>query len=126
MRVLISGASGFLGRALTSALRQSGDEPAALVRRGPRAGEVKWDPNGTLDPAKLAGHDAVVHLAGKNVAGRWTEAFKREVRESRVNGPRPLAAAAADSFRRTGQPRVFVSASGAGYYGNRGDELLTE
>ncbi len=115
-----------LGQALTRALQQSGDQPIALVRRGPRANEVQWDPNAPLDSTKLMGCDAIVHLAGKNIAGRWTEELKREVRDSRINGTRTLATAAADSFRRTGQPRVFVSASGAGYYGNRGDELLTE
>ncbi len=126
MRILISGASGFLGSALTRALSAAGHQPVALVRREPRADEVQWDPEQPLDPAKLAACDAVVHLAGKNIAGRWTERFKREVLESRVHGTRTLATAAAESFRRTGQPRAFVSASGIGYYGNRGDELLTE
>jgi uncharacterized protein (TIGR01777 family) len=126
MRILISGASGLLGSALTYALKAGGHEPIALVRHESRADEVQWDPEQPLDPAKLAGCDGVVHLAGKNIAGRWTEQFKREVLESRVHGTRTLATAAAESFRRTGQPRAFVSASGAGYYGNRGDELLTE
>lgn len=126
MRVLISGASGLLGGALTHALRSEGDETVALVRRTPRHGELQWDPRQPLNPMKLAGCDAVVHLAGKNIAGRWTEAFKREVLESRALGTQTLATAAAESFRLTGQPRVFVSASGVGYYGNRGDELLTE
>jgi len=126
MRILISGASGFLGQALTRALRESGHEPVALVRRAARGDEIQWDPERPLDPAKLTGCDAVVHLAGKNIAGRWTTKFKQEVLASRVRGTRTLAAAAGESFRRTGQPRVFVSASGVGYYGNRGDELLTE
>jgi hypothetical protein len=126
MRVLISGASGLLGTALTRALRDAGDRTIALVRRPARDGEVQWDPRQPLDSEALAGCDAVVHLAGKNIAGRWTEAFKREVLESRVIGGQTLATAAAESFRRTGLPRVFVSASGVGYYGNRGDELLTE
>jgi len=126
MRVLISGASGLLGRALVRALQQANHETVALVRRPPHGAEVQWDTGAPLDPAKLAGFDAIVHLAGKNVAGRWTEAFKRELRDSRVNGTRTLATAAAEGFRCSGLPRVFVSASGAGYYGNRGDELLTE
>ena len=126
MRILISGASGLLGTALTRALKPSGHQCVALVRREARGDEVQWDPEQPLDPAKLSGCDAVVHLAGKNIAGRWTEKFKREVLESRVSGTRTLATAAAESFRRTGQPRVFVSASGVGYYGDRGDELLTE
>jgi uncharacterized protein len=126
MRVLISGASGFLGTALARQLRQFGHQSIALVRRQPRGTDVQWDPEQSLDPAKLAGCDAVVHLAGKNIAGRWTEEFKRALLDSRVTGTRTLATAAGESFHRTGQPRVFVSASGVGYYGERGDELLTE
>lgn len=126
MRVLISGASGFLGQALTRALQLAGHQVVALVRRSPRADQMPWDPEQPLDPTKLAGRDAVVHLAGKNIAGRWTEKFKQQVLDSRVHGTRTLATAAAESFRRSGQPRVFVSASAAGYYGDRGDELLTE
>jgi uncharacterized protein len=126
MRVMISGASGLLGTALTRGLQSDGHETVALVRRIPREGEVQWDPRQPLDPAKLAGCDGVVHLAGKNIAGRWTERFKQEVLESRTVTTRTLATATVGSFRRTGQPRVFVSASGVGYYGNRGDEVLTE
>jgi uncharacterized protein (TIGR01777 family) len=126
MRVLISGASGLIGRALTPALISAGHTPVALVRRAPRANEVQWNPGERLDPKKLAGADAIVHLAGKNVAGRWTEKFKQEVLESRVQGTRTLANAAAESYRQSGQPRIFISASGISYYGNRGDELLTE
>lgn len=126
MRVLISGASGLLGTALTRALREQKHEANALVRRDPRPGEVQWDPMQPLDPAKLASYDAIVHLAGKNIAGRWTPAFKREVMESRTQGTRTLANAAAESFRHSRQPRVLVSASGVGYYGDRGDQILTE
>jgi len=126
MRVLISGASGLLGTALTQTLRQAGHTTKALVRRDARADEVRWEPGKMLDPAKLAGCDAVVHLAGKNIAGLWTAKFKRELLESRVEGTRTLANAAGGSYRQTGQPRIFISASGVGYYGNRGDEVLTE
>ncbi len=126
MRVLISGASGLLGTALTSALREQGHDPVALVRRAAGPGEVQWDPDQALDPAKLADSDAVVHLAGKNIAGLWTAKFKQEVRQSRIRGTSTLATATAESHRRSRTPRVFVSASGAGYYGNRGEELLTE
>lgn len=126
MRVIISGASGLLGTALTRALRSEGHETIVLVRRSPNPGEVQWDARQPLDPARLAGCDAVVHLSGKNIAGLWTAKFKREVLESRSLTTRILANAAAESFRRTGQPRTFVSASGVGYYGNRGDEVLTE
>src|SRR5271165_554530 len=126
MRVLIRGASGLIGQALTRALTARGHEPVALVRRAPREGEVQWSPGEPLDPEKLAGCDAVVHLAGKNIAGYWTEKFKQEVRDSRVRGTQTLANAAAGSYRQSGQPRVFLSASAIGYYGDRGDELLTE
>jgi uncharacterized protein len=126
MRVLISGASGLIGRALIPALSSAGHEPVTLVRRAPRGNEVQWTPGERLAPAKLAGADAIVHLAGRNVAGRWTEKFKQEVLESRAQGTRTLAQAAAESYRRNGQPRIFVSAAGINYYGSRGDEVLTE
>jgi uncharacterized protein len=126
MRVFVSGASGLIGSALTRALRAAGHEPVALVRRPAREDEVHWSPTEPLDPAKLAGCDAVVHLAGRNIAGNWTAKFKQEVRDSRVQGTQTLAKAAAESFRRSGHPRVFISASAIGYYGDRGDELLTE
>ncbi len=126
MRILISGASGLIGNALRAKLAQQGDDTAALVRHEPRAGEVPWTPGRALDPQKLFEFDAVVHLAGKNIAGRWTDKFKQEVRESRVQGTRTLATAAAESFRQCGSPRVFIAASAIGYYGNRGDEVLTE
>jgi NAD dependent epimerase/dehydratase family enzyme len=105
MRILISGAAGLLGSALTRALRAEGDEPVALVRRPARSGEVQWDPKQPLDPAKLADCDAVVHLAGKNIAGLWTKKFKQEVLESRVGGTRTLATAAAESYRQSGKPQ---------------------
>jgi uncharacterized protein (TIGR01777 family) len=141
MRILISGASGLLGSAIRPALASQGHSISALVRRvaqvrapqsaanqGSSSGvnEVQWDPAQPLDPQKLNPFDAVIHLAGKNVAGRWTEQFKREVRDSRVVGAQTLATAAAESFRRTGSPKTFIAASAIGYYGDRGDELLTE
>ncbi len=126
MQILISGASGLIGSAIQSALAGSVYSSAALVRRPARAGEVQWDPGQPLDPQVLGNFDAIVHLAGKPISGRWSEKFKREVRESRVLGTRTLATAAAASFRRTGFPRIMVTASAIGYYGNRGDEELTE
>ena len=126
MRVLISGASGLLGSALVRELRAGGHESIALVRRTAGAGEVQWEPRQPLHPDRLTGCDAVVHLAGKNIAGLWTKKFKQEVLESRVLGTRTLATAAAESYRRSGKPTVFVCASGMSYYGDRGDEMLTE
>jgi uncharacterized protein (TIGR01777 family) len=126
MRILISGASGLLGSAIRPALTAAGHETVALVRHTPRENEVQWDPAQPLDPQKLNGFDAVIHLSGKNIAGRWTEQSKRELRDSRVRSTQTLATAAAESFRNTGMPRVLIAASAIGYYGDRGDELLTE
>lgn len=126
MRILISGASGLIGTALRTELAQRGDETAALVRHAPRGEDVQWTPGRPLDPQKLYGFDAVVHLGGKNISGLWSRKHKQEVRESRVQGTRTLATAAAASFRLCGSPRLFVAASAIGYYGNRGDESLTE
>jgi uncharacterized protein (TIGR01777 family) len=126
MRILISGASGLLGSAIQPTLKAAGYESVALVRRTPRENELQWDPAHPLDQQKLAGFDAVIHLSGKNIAGRWTEQFKRELRDSRVRSTQTLATAAAESFRNTGMPRVFIAASAIGYYGDRGDEILTE
>jgi len=126
MRVLISGASGLIGSALRPALVGAGHTTAALVRRPPAGDQVQWEPGNALDPRRLEAFDAVVHLAGKSISGYWTEGFKREVRQSRVQGTQTLATAVAESFQQTGNPRAIVAASAIGYYGNRGDELLTE
>jgi uncharacterized protein (TIGR01777 family) len=115
-----------LGSAIRPALASAGHSWSPLVRRAPAAGEVKWNPGQPLDPQSLVGFDAIVHLAGEGITGRWSEKFKREVRESRVLGTQTLAAAAAECYRRTGQPKAFVAASAIGYYGNRGDEELSE
>lgn len=127
MKILVSGASGLIGSALVPVLTASGHDVIRLVRSQPAAGEaaVRWDPEaGTLDAAGLEGLDAVVHLAGENLAeGRWTAEKKRRIRESSVKGTRLLCEALAGLAR---PPRVLVSASAVGYYGDRGDELLTK
>ena len=115
-----------LGSAIRPALAGVGHSSYPLVRRTPAGGEVQWDPMRPLDPQRLEGFDAVIHLAGKAISGLWSKKFKREVRESRVLGTQTLSAAAAESFRRTGMPKAFVAASATGYYGTRGDEELTE
>lgn len=121
--VAITGATGFLGSALASALRADGVQ-VVRIGRGNDA-DVAWDPNaGTIDTARLSGVDAVVHLAGENIAQRWTSARKRAIRESRVNGTSLIAHSLA--ALRT-KPRVLLSASAVGIYGaHRGDEILTE
>ena len=126
MRVLISGASGLIGRALTDRLRSAGDTVQTLVRRNQEQseGEIAWDPDaGVLDSSRLDGVDAVVHLAGKPIASRWTEETKRAIRDSRVRGTKRLAEAVAQLPRR---PKVFIAASAVGFYGSRGDEPLDE
>jgi uncharacterized protein (TIGR01777 family) len=126
MNVFITGASGLIGKALSERLRAEGHTVTQLVRGTPKAGEVQWTPGKPLDPTKLANADAVVHLAGKNVATRWTAKTKRELFESRVAGTKTVSDAAAESFRQGGKPAVMISASAIGYYGVRGDETLTE
>ncbi|MEM1031648.1 MAG: TIGR01777 family oxidoreductase [Myxococcota bacterium] len=121
----ISGASGLLGSALVPYLTTAGHDVRRLVRRPPeRDDEIHFDPaTGHLDGAALAGVDAVIHLAGENVGdGRWRADKKRRILESRVEGTRLLA----DALAAHGDGATLVSASGVGYYGHRGDELLSE
>jgi hypothetical protein len=123
--IAVTGTSGLIGSALVRALRGSGQSVRPLVRRSPEPGEAAWNPaTGHLDPAALRGTDAVVHLAGVSLAGGlWTAERKRAIRDSRVRGTGLVAETMA---RTTDGPRVLVSASAVGYYGNRGDTLLTE
>lgn len=124
MNVLISGASGLVGTALADALTGAGHQVTRLTRSTSVTHEVFWDPlAGKLDPSALTGTDAAVHLAGESIAGRWTAAKKKAIRESRVAGTRTLCTALAAMNVR---PKVLVSASAIGFYGNRGDEALTE
>jgi uncharacterized protein len=125
MNVLISGASGLVGSALIPALVARGDRVIRLVRHPVESGapEIEWHPGSRLDPETLEGFEAAIHLAGENIFGRWTDAKKRAIRESRVGGAQTLADAIAGCQR---APRVFLSASAIGYYGSRGDESLDE
>jgi uncharacterized protein (TIGR01777 family) len=124
VKVVVSGASGHIGSALVPALRADGHDVLRLVRRDPSsADELRWDPAaGELDPASLAGVDAIVNLSGENLGQRWTEARKREILESRVSATGLLARTVAALDRRP----ALLSASAVGAYGNRGDEILTE
>jgi len=125
-RVAVAGASGLIGGALVRSLVADGHEVVRLVRREPRgADEVRWDPEaGRVDPAGLAGCDAVVNLAGAGVGDRrWTEAYKTRIRSSRVLGTRALAEAVAALDEK---PRVFVNGSAIGFYGETGDRAVDE
>ena len=127
MDILVTGASGLVGSALIRLLTTDGHQVTRLVRSQPRSGavEVQWDPErGRLDATSLEGRDAVVHLAGENIAsGRWTAERKARIRDSRVSGTQILCAALA---RLAQPPKVLVSASAIGYYGDRGAEILRE
>ncbi len=127
MNVLISGSSGLIGTALVDKLNAAGHRTLKLVRRpGPvSADEIPWDPAaGQLDTTPLEGLDAVVHLAGENIAGgRWTDERKQRIRDSRVLGTRLLTDRIVALSR---PPRVMISTSAVGYYGNRGSEALKE
>lgn len=125
LRVAITGASGMIGSILVPALSAAGHQVVRIVRKAPDPGEIRWDPAGAgLDPSFLTGLDAVVHLAGENIAeGRWTDARKQALLDSRKVGTGLIAQAMA---RAVDGPRVLVSASAIGYYGERGDEVLTE
>ena len=130
MLVAVTGASGLIGTALTRRLREAGHQVLRLTRSEPTGpDQVRWDPKvGRLDPDDLAEADAVVHLAGVNIAAhlRWTGKVKRELLESRVQGTGLVARAMATLAEGPGGPRVLVCASGVNFYGDRGDEVLTE
>ena len=126
MRVLVTGATGLVGRSLCAFLESGGHEVLRLTRRAARhPGEIEFDPEkGAAHPSEMEGFDAVIHLAGDPIAkGRWTEAKKKLIRHSRVPFTRRLAETLA-ALRRP--PAVFISASATGYYGDRGDRVLRE
>jgi len=123
-KVLVSGSSGLVGTALLPALQASGYEVTRLVRGAvPGNQQIGWDPARPLAPESVSGFDAVIHLAGESIVGRWTEAKKRRILESRVQGTRNLVKALVEASQR---PRVLISGSASGYYGDRGDEILRE
>jgi uncharacterized protein (TIGR01777 family) len=125
VKIAISGASGLIGSALVPALRAAGHDVVRLVRReSAAADEIAWDPaTGTLGATQLEGIEAIVNLSGENIGQRWTASRKREILDSRVQATTLLASTAASLEPR---PSVFVCAGGAGVYGDRGDEIVTE
>ncbi|MEU0698906.1 TIGR01777 family oxidoreductase [Streptomyces niveus] len=126
MRIAITGSNGLIGTALTRSLRADGHEVVRLVRRPSRAGdEVEWDPSRQyVDVSGLYGCEAVVHLAGAGVADhRWTDAYKKEIRDSRVLGTAAIAEAVASLDT---PPKVLVCGSAIGFYGDTGDRPVDE
>jgi uncharacterized protein len=124
VKVLISGSSGLLGRALAQSLAADGYEITRLTRKPTsESGQIAWDFAQPLSPESVSGFDAVIHLAGESITGRWTDAKKKAIRDSRVLGTRNLAEALA---RTALPPRVLISASAIGFYGDRDDEILRE
>src|SRR5947207_643005 len=126
MKILIAGSHGLVGTALIKSLETEGDEFFRLVRHYPSShSEIEWSPDRySIALARLEGFDAVINLAGEPIAeGRWTEEKKRRIRESRVKGTKLLGDALANL---TQPPKTFICASAIGYYGDRGDEILTE
>ncbi|HKX19947.1 MAG TPA: TIGR01777 family oxidoreductase [bacterium] len=125
MRVAVSGSHGLIGSAVAASLRARGDQVVVLVRRD--AGtpeEIAWDlAGGRIDAARLEGVDAAIHLAGATLASRWTPEQKAAIQTTRRQGTELFARALAGLGRR---PRVLISACAVGYYGNRGDEVLSE
>jgi hypothetical protein len=128
VKVVIAGASGFIGRSLVIDLRGCGHQVTTLVRRSPVSeSEAEWHPDrGELDPAALAGADAVISLSGAGIADkRWTPAYQQVLVESRLQPTSTIAGAVAGMSAEL-RPKSFLSSSAIGYYGERGDEPLTE
>lgn len=127
MKILVSGSHGLVGTALLKRLSSEGHDVSRLVRGKPEAGsrDISWDPvKGTIDVERLNSMEAVIHLAGENIAGgRWTDAKKIAILESRVKGTRVLSEALASLAQ---PPSTLISASAIGYYGDRREQLLTE
>jgi uncharacterized protein len=126
MKILISGSHGLVGKALIKALEADGHEIYRLVRYAPHSEkEIEWSPDRySIAISRIEGFDAVFHLAGESIAsGRWNDEKKRKIRESRTKGTKLLADALANLEQ---PPKTLISASAIGYYGDRGDELLTE
>jgi uncharacterized protein len=123
-RILVSGVSGPIGAALLPPLKTRGYEVIRLVR-GAATGEnqISWDPGKAIAPESVSGFDAVIHLAGESIVGRWTDEKKRKIRVSRVVGTTALAEALAQA---KDKPQVFACSSAIGFYGDRGKEVLNE
>lgn len=124
VKVAVTGASGLIGSALVAELEGRGDQVIRIGRTARREGDVIWNPTeGALNPEEIEGVEAVVHLAGETIEGRWTQKKKRKILESRVKGTQLLTQTLQ---RLDSPPQVLVSSSAVGFYGSQGDEILTE
>ncbi len=125
MKILVTGSTGLIGSALVPFLTTAGHQVVRMVRSKPTDGDqIQWDPySGSLDKSKLEGFDAIVHLSGENIAGRWTAAKKAKLRDSRIKSTRLLSKTLAELQK---PPKVWVCASAMGYYGHRGNEIMKE
>ncbi len=128
LRVLVSGVSGPIGAVLLPELKAAGAEITRLVRAtskrsSPTENVVAWDPMQPISPTIVSGFDAVINLSGESIVGKWTPEKKKKIHDSRVQGTTHLSQALAATSMK---PQVFVCSSAIGYYGNRGDEILTE
>jgi uncharacterized protein (TIGR01777 family) len=128
LRILVSGSSGLIGSALVTSLKGTGARISRLARTSTVLGtsdeeRIPWNPAQPISPGAVSGFDAVIHLAGESIVGRWTAGKKARLRESRIPGTANLTRALVEARSR---PAVFLSGSAIGYYGNRGDEILTE
>ena len=123
-RILVSGVSGPIGTALLPPLKTRGYEVTRLVRgTATGADQIPWDPGKPIDPETVSGFDAVVHLEGESIVGRWSDEKKKKIRDSRVAGTTARAEALAQA---KDKPHVFACSSAIGYYGDRGSEVLNE
>jgi uncharacterized protein (TIGR01777 family) len=123
-RILVSGVSGPIGGGLLPSLKTRGYEVTRLVRGAATGDEqISWDPAKPIVPDLVSGFDAVIHLAGESIVGRWTKTKKMKIRDSRTAGTAALAEALA---RAKDKPQVFICSSAVGYYGDRGNEVLNE
>jgi uncharacterized protein len=123
-KILVSGASGLIGAALLPSLRSNGCSVFKLVRGAAKdADQISWDPASPLSPDVVTGFDAVINLAGESIFGRWNDGKKAKILNSRVSGTHNLATALAEA---AAKPKIFISGSAIGYFGNRGDEALRE
>jgi uncharacterized protein (TIGR01777 family) len=124
MKCLVSGSTGLIGSVLVPHLKKTGHDVRRLVRKPTSSqDEISWDPETSVDRSKLEGFDAVIHLAGESIMGRWNDAKKDAIRKSRIHGTKTLSDALASL---SNPPTVMVSASAIGYYGDRGNEWLPE